>query len=120
MNQRTGRTGEAHAASYLQSMGYEVIGRNLRISGCEIDILAMCEQCLVVVEVKTRLSSAFGTPLEQIDRRKLRRLEIAARALSTQWGGRPVQIDVVGIQARGVDGETLVQPTLVHLTNVTG
>ena len=55
---------------------------------------------LVLVEVKTRSSDAFGTPLEAVDSRKRRRLMAAAaeyRALA-EWRG-PIRFAVVAITA---------------------
>ena len=53
---------------------------------------------LVVVEVKTRSSDAFGTPLEAVGAKKRRALASAAaeyRALA-QWRG-PIRFAVVGV-----------------------
>jgi len=52
----------------------------------------------VVVEVKTRSSDAFGTPLEAVGSRKRRALRAAAaeyRALA-EWRG-PIRFAVVGV-----------------------
>ncbi len=51
---------------YLKEQGYKVIERNYRKHYEEIDIIAIDqeEQVLVFIEVKTRISSQFGTPFE--------------------------------------------------------
>jgi putative endonuclease len=66
----------------------------------EIDLVCRRGRELVLVEVKTRSSDAFGTPLEAVDARKRRRLMAAAaeyRALS-EWRG-PIRYAVVAITA---------------------
>lgn len=48
-----GDKGEEKAASYLSEKGYEIICRNWKDDGGEIDIIALKDQTLVFVEVKT-------------------------------------------------------------------
>ena len=67
----------------------------------EIDLVCRHGRDLVVVEVKTRSSDAFGTPFEAVAGRKRRALLTAAaeyRAL-TEWRG-PIRFAVVGITVR--------------------
>lgn len=96
-----GRAGEDRAAEYLHSLGYRILDRNWRGSEGELDIVATIDDELVVVEVKTRRTVAFGHPLEAIDGRKQRRLQrlafswIAAHPDAVQ--GRRLRIDAVGI-----------------------
>lgn len=61
---RTGRAGEAVGASYLEGKGYEILARNYRTSGSELDIVAFDpkDRTLVCVEVKT-----WRRPYFQID-----------------------------------------------------
>jgi putative endonuclease len=69
---------------------------------------------LVLVEVKTRTSDAFGTPLEAVGSRKRRALMSAAaeyRALS-EWRG-PIRYALVGLTVRsdgGFDAELVEDP----------
>ena len=53
---------------------------NFRIRLGEIDIIAIHKKTLCFVEVKTRTSNAFGTPLESISKRKQRKLTMTALA----------------------------------------
>ena len=60
-----GKQGERIAADYLKKNGYRVLYRNFRSKrGGEIDLV--CRDCrataLVFVEVKTRMTDAFGPP----------------------------------------------------------
>ncbi|NNG39743.1 YraN family protein [Flexivirga sp. ID2601S] len=96
-----GRLGEDEAARYLQLQGLTVIERNWRCREGEIDIVALDDvgDCLIVVEVKTRTSNAFGTPMEAVTPVKARRL----RVLAARWlqdhpiGPARVRIDVIGV-----------------------
>ena len=61
-----GAYGERLAARYLLEAGMQVLDRNWRCDQGEVDIVAMDDRCLVVVEVKTRRSLAFGPPVEAV------------------------------------------------------
>ena len=76
-----GKYGEQLAADYLQRAGFRILGRNWRCAEGEIDLVAADRRVLVAVEVKTRSSTAFGTPLEAVTRKKRSRL----RRLAVQW-----------------------------------
>lgn len=66
-----GSLGEEIAASYLKKNNYKIIERNFKKRYGEIDIIAIHTDTLVFIEVKTRNSDEFGTPLEAITYRKL-------------------------------------------------
>ncbi|TWP35562.1 YraN family protein [Leekyejoonella antrihumi] len=113
-----GRRGEETAARYLQSRGLVLIDRNWRCREGEIDIVALDEgaDTLVVVEVKTRTSTRFGTPVEAVTPVKAARL----RRLASCWlrdhplGVARVRIDVIGVLApRGG------RPQITHISDVT-
>lgn len=70
----TARKEEDLAAQFLKDKGYKIIERNFRKGYGEIDIIAVHKNVLVFVEVKTRTSNAYGTPLEAISYFKLRTL----------------------------------------------
>jgi putative endonuclease len=76
-----GKYGEQLAADYLQRAGFRILARNWRCAEGEIDLVAADRRVLVAVEVKTRSSTAFGTPLEAVTRKKRSRL----RRLAVQW-----------------------------------
>jgi putative endonuclease len=93
-----GRAGERAAADLLRKRGYEVIGAGFLARRGELDIICRRGRDLVVVEVKTRATDAFGTPLEAVTTRKRRSLIAAAneyRALA-EWRG-PIRYAVVGL-----------------------
>ena len=66
------KIGEELAAEYLRKKGYKIIDRNFRKGYGEVDIVAIedpnsSEKTLVFVEVKTRTSNLYGSPLEAIN-----------------------------------------------------
>ncbi len=69
------KLGEEKAAEYLINRGYKIIERNFRIGYGEIDIIAIRNNTLIFVEVKTRTSVKFGTPIESITGKKIRILK---------------------------------------------
>jgi putative endonuclease len=100
-----GRYGERVAARHLTELGMVLLDRNWRCDVGEIDLVLRDGRVLVVCEVKTRTSTAFGHPLEAVTEAKADRL----RELAVRWMAahevRPegVRIDLVGVlmQRRG-------------------
>ncbi|MDQ2942489.1 MAG: YraN family protein [Candidatus Dormibacteraeota bacterium] len=93
-----GRAGEKAAAELLRERGYEVVGAGFLARRGELDLVCRRGNDLVVVEVKTRTSDAFGSPIEAVGSRKQRALMSAAaeyRALAG-WRG-PIRYAVVGL-----------------------
>lgn len=74
-----GRIGEDAAAEYLQRLGMTILQRNVQTPVGEIDLVARQRRTLVFVEVKTRRSSAFGSPAEAVGPRKQRQVIRAAK-----------------------------------------
>ncbi len=105
-----GRYGEDVAARHLIENGLVVLQRNWRCELGEIDIVARDGDCLVVCEVKTRRSDAFGSPQEAVTPRKVARLRrLAARWLQESGMHPPqVRIDVVAV-LRPPSGPALVE-----------
>ncbi len=75
-----GNAAEDLAAAYLRIRGCEIIGRNVRIGGGEIDLIARRSDWVLLVEVRYREGVAFGSPIETIRGRKARAMARAARA----------------------------------------
>lgn len=74
----TGNLGEAAVCRYLTAQGYQILDRNFRIRGGEIDIIAARGEELCFVEVKTRRPGAMENGFEAVDERKQERLIRAA------------------------------------------
>jgi Holliday junction resolvase-like predicted endonuclease len=118
--QRIGDDAERLAAMRLEALGWRIVGRNLRLSRVEIDLLAIDPAepaSLVIVEVRRRTRRDFGLAEETVDFRKRAALRRAAGELAIRpWlpDGRrlpdlPVRVDLVAID-RGPDG----RPSLRH------
>ncbi|MBA4393720.1 MAG: YraN family protein [Desulfobacca sp.] len=73
-----GQKGEDLAFELLKKKGYKVLERNFKSPLGEIDIVAREGKTLAFVEVKTRLSSDFGTAKWAVGPRKQRKLSMVA------------------------------------------
>ncbi len=98
---RLGARGEDRAAAWYVQQGYEVLARNWRCREGELDLICARDQHVVICEVKTRSSLAFGHPAEAVTATKQRRI----RGLAARWlaeGGPPfppraVRFDVAAV-----------------------
>src|SRR5262245_6163655 len=75
---RSGNWGEEEALKYLQKLGYKILERNWRYKHLEVDIIALDQNTLVIVEVKTRKSSDYGAPEAFVSKTKQQHLVRAA------------------------------------------
>lgn len=99
-NRALGEYGERLAARYLREQGYTVLDRNWRCPNGEIDLVARDGDCLVVCEVKTRRSQAFGEAVEAVVPRKAARLRLLAgcwREAHPDERARDLRVDVIGV-----------------------
>lgn len=97
-----GQLGECLAADYLTAQGYTIRHRNWRAGRNELDIVAEKDGTLVVAEVKTRQTDAFGQPYEAVDERKVRSLVAATDAYLQEFGlDMDVRFDVIAIIGNG-------------------
>lgn len=105
---KLGQRGEALAVEKLQGLGYEIVRRNYRCAGGEVDIVARLNAVWAFVEVRTRRGLAFGTPEQSITPRKRAHMLAAAQAylaehdlIDVDW-----RLDVVAIEL-SAQGELL-------------
>ena len=94
-----GLRGEDFAAKHLRALGYIIIARNHRSRYGELDLIARDGNTLVFVEVKTRKSDAYGSPLEAVTAEKQRQISRAALAW-LKWKkllNQRTRFDVVGL-----------------------
>ena len=78
-NIKKGKWGEDKAADFLIGKGYSIIERNFRCRWGEIDIIAERAGVIHFVEVKTRTSERFGSPLESITYEKMHHIMRSAQ-----------------------------------------
>lgn len=96
---RLGERGEDAAASYLERCGMTIAERNWRVPVGEVDLVALDEGTLVLVEVKTRRTVAKGTPDDAVTPAKQRKYRKLAQAYLQHAGlsETPVRFDVISI-----------------------
>lgn len=107
--------GEDKACEYLKKLGFKILERNFRKGYGEIDIVAIDptagsgQEVLVFVEVKTRTSNQFGTPLEGITYWKLKTLIKTAQFYKLTHRNLPesIRIDAVAVILNGNDVQTI-------------
>lgn len=110
-NQDEGKRGEDLAASYVEKQGYKILDRNFRIRGGEIDIVAIDGDTLAFIEVKTRSSQEFGSPLEAITPWKLRALIKTAQFYKIKQRNLPdlMRIDAVSVTIEYTTGKVEIE-----------
>jgi|SRR6266545_404248 len=113
-----GERGERIAERWLISRGWSIVDRRFRSGHRDIDLVVELTgqssgRLVAFVEVKTRLSAAFGGPLGAVHWRKQREMAKAAR----DWIGRfhrpgdVYRFDVIGVIFGGD------VPEVVHIEN---
>lgn len=105
-----GDLGERIAGAFLRLKGYEIVRRNYRYAGREIDLVARRGSLLVAVEVKLRRGRRFGKAIEAVDRRKVARIELALNGLLREMRS-PLspRIDLVVIDIDDRSGDMTVR-----------
>lgn len=104
-----GKLGEDKACEYLRQNGYKIIERNFRKGYGEIDIVATNKDVLAFIEVKTRTSNSFGSPLESITYWKLKSLIKTAQYYRMIHPKLPdsLRIDAVSIVLNGDEVQSI-------------
>lgn len=93
-----GQAGEDVAVNYLCTKGYEVIERNYKWKNSEVDIICKKGRCVIVVEVKTRNSTALGEPYISVTRSKQRQIiKVTNHYIIENNIEEDIQFDVVSI-----------------------
>lgn len=100
-----GSDGENRAVAFLISNGYEIIARNWRTKRGEIDIIAVKDDVLIFIEVKTLPSGNLETLSHELNSRKQKRIiETAKFFLLTnrKYNDSKIQFDVLVIDMPGL------------------
>ncbi|MBZ2385898.1 YraN family protein [Anaerococcus murdochii] len=80
IKRQVGDFGEEITAEYLEKNGYRILDRNYSKPFGEIDIIAIKDDLIAFVEVKTRKSDAFAYAAEAVDFYKQQRIRRASQA----------------------------------------
>jgi putative endonuclease len=112
VSQPQGALAELAVADYLVSLGYDILGRNVRLGALELDVVAKKGPLVVVVEVRTRGPGAYERAFESIGPVKRARLLRAVdrlwrRKLKAMRDVERVRIDVAAVTF--ADGETRIE-----------
>lgn len=96
---RRGDAGEAFARKFLRKKGYKILLRNWTHGNDEIDIVALENDCLVFVEVKTRAAQDWRGGYAAVDNRKRHAQKRAIRAYLNALREQPAEhrFDVVEV-----------------------
>lgn len=98
-----GRLAESAAAVTMRLRGFRVVGRNVRVGGREVDLVARRGSLLVICEVKARRSARFGSAVEAVGPHKQRRLREAAEMLvAADPSVDRVRFDVIAVTGAGI------------------
>lgn len=97
-----GRDGESAAREYLEKKGYLISQMNWHWHHYELDIIAIKDNELIVVEVKTRSATFLISPEEAVDKAKIRRIATAADAYARYFRiGMPIRFDIITLIKHG-------------------
>lgn len=100
---KLGQHGEALAEAHLLKQGYQILAKNWRCSIGELDLVALQEEMVIFVEVRTRRGQKSGPPEESITAAKQAKLiELAqtflaqSKHINASW-----RIDIIAIVLDG-------------------
>lgn len=112
--QVVGACAEEAVARHLAAAGWTILGRNVRLGRDELDIVALDPTAaLVIVEVRSRSGTGFGSAEESVDRGKVERLYAAGWRYQgstlvpdgVRRSQRRLRVDLVTISREGTHGE---------------
>lgn len=110
---KIGNDGEQKSCDYLLEQGFFIVERNYRTKDGEVDIIALKEDVLVFVEVKTLPSGNSETLLKELNARKLKRIIKTSKCFLTkyrQYSNNYIRFDVIVIDMPGF-------PEVYHIEN---
>lgn len=93
-----GNEGEQIAVNFLRRNDYLVLEQNWHFKQKEIDIIAIKDETLVIIEVKTRSTETWEHPSEAITRAKIRFLVDATEAFIEERDiDKEVRFDIISV-----------------------
>lgn len=99
MNQHElGIYGESMAERFLKNQGYEIVAKNIRFKKWEVDLVALDDNELVIVEVKTRQTAEIGEPWRAVTKNKQRQIiAVAHDYICRHQIDRNTRFDIISI-----------------------
>ena len=96
-----GKIGEQMTAKYLTDKGYIILEHNYRRGHLEIDLIALDEDELVIVEVKSRAYDNILQPEDAVDHKKRQALiRLANEYVKTHGRKENVRFDIVTVVSK--------------------
>jgi putative endonuclease len=93
-----GKLGEEMAAEFLRKKDYLILQQNYVWEKAEIDIIALSENKIVFVEVKTRVSPYLNDPALMVPMKKWKQIMKAADIyMKERSDNLPAQFDIVSV-----------------------
>lgn len=93
-----GQLGENLAVDHLVKNKFEILDRNYRWKKLEVDVICRKDDLLIIVEVKTRQTSAYGQPYQAVTRSKQKQIiKVANQYIQENDVDAEVRFDVVSI-----------------------
>lgn len=98
-NHIIGKQGEDEVEKYLIKNGYKILDRNFSCKIGEIDIIALKNNQIIFIEVKTRTNTEYGLPIEAITKIKLKHIYKTAEyyLYSKNLQNEEVRIDAIAV-----------------------
>ena len=110
----TGKWGEDLAVAYLEKKGYTIVERDWKSGRRDIDIIALDDDVVVFVEVKTRRNRLYGEPEESVDYHKLHNLQQAiSHYVKFKHIRQEIRFDIISIV-----GTAGTDPDIQHIQDV--
>jgi len=93
-----GKQGEEIARKFLTKNGYQILETNWQYRHAEIDIIALKDNILAVVEVKTRTTDRYGNPEAFVSKKKIKLLKEAINYyIETRDMDVEIRFDIIAI-----------------------
>jgi len=97
-----GKYGEGLAVTYLEDNGYAILEKNWKFRKLEIDVIALKNDILAIIEVKTRSGIDFGLPQDAVKKEKIQLLVKAAdKYVTGNELNVEVRFDIIAIYKQG-------------------
>jgi len=110
-----GLWGEEVAMDYLREKGYVILERDWHSKHRDIDIIALKDDTVVFVEVKTRRNTEFALPEQAVDWKKRRNLRHSiSHYLKYRRIDRPFRLDIITV----VGTLGIPHPSVNHIEDV--
>lgn len=103
---QTGSLAENSAAAFLEAQGFTIVARNFLRRVGELDIVACCDDLLVIAEVRTRASDQFGGAAASVGHAKQRRIAMTAALFlqrHREYARYRVRFDVLVVRDGGIE-----------------